>query len=714
MTNGQIGSVLRHLGARAGGEPAAGLADAQLLERFVASGDEAAFEVLLWRYGSMVLGVCRRVLRHEQDAEDAFQAAFLVLARKAATIGRRESVAGWLHRVAFRVALRARREAIQRSMLQPLDFDPVTPTAPEDAAWADLRPVLDEEINRLPVRYRAPFILCYLNGMTNEQAARELGCPKGTVLSRLSRARAKLRRRLTRRGLALAAGCPIVVLTERAAPAAALPLVRTTFTAALHFAAAQPAAAELVSTAAAALAKGTLQAMNAARTRILCLIVLLLVLLGLGGALTYQALAADPPPTAPSVEKTRARPLAGIDAPPAPHQDKAGPVAGGAKAEPAPGDRAAVVGGNTQFALDLYARLRARPGNLFVSPYSLSTALAMTRAGARGETANQMDKTLHFRLPQERLHGTFAALQRDFNGSSDGKKRPYELSVANALWGQKGYPFLPEYRKLIQDAYGGGYQEVDFLDDRAQAVATINRWVAGQTRDRIKDLLSIGDVSTQTRLVLTNAVYFKGTWAKLFPTADTHERPFTLADGKQLLVPQMTQTGQFPYYENSSLQMLALPYRGNELAMVVLLPKKGNRLDELENKLTADKLAGWLAGLRDHEVGVYLPKFKLESTYKLADTLGDMGMPLAFQPSRADLSGLDGTRRLFVHHVIQKTFVEVNETGTEAAAATAVTVDDESKPSYPMFRADHPFLFLIRDNRSGSILFLGRMANPRP
>jgi serpin B len=389
----------------------------------------------------------------------------------------------------------------------------------------------------------------------------------------------------------------------------------------------------------------------------------------------------------------------------------------GPKADDLKPDRLAVAKGNTEFALELYARLKGEEGNLFISPYSISTALAMTRAGARGDTAAEMDKVLHFSFKDEKLHAAFASLMKEVNGDPEDKKRGYQLSTANALWGQMGFGFRPEFLKLTNDNYGAGLREVDFAHSPEPSRQTINGWVEKETHDKIKDLLQKGDITDLTRLVLTNAIYFKGDWASQFKKDLTRDEPFHLTADKKADAPLMHQKGEFGYFDGDSFQALQLPYAGKDLTMVVLLPKKVDGLADLEKDFTADKLDGWLHKLHPQEVIVTLPKYKATSRFSLKEKLPEMGMRRAFSPKEADLSGLAGSPGdLFISDVIHKAFVDVNEEGTEAAAATAVIVAEPSAvrrdPPAPEFRADHPFLFLIRDTRSDSVLFLGRLADP--
>jgi len=364
-----------------------------------------------------------------------------------------------------------------------------------------------------------------------------------------------------------------------------------------------------------------------------------------------------------------------------------------------------VVQGNTAFAVDLYRELSARPGNLFFSPFSLSSALAMTYAGARGDTAQQMASVLHFAKDDPGLHSAFASLIGALNKKSKG----YQVAVANALWGQEGYGFLEAFLTMLKQHYEAGLHTVDFAQDTQGARRTINAWVERETRHKIKELLKPPHLDPSVLLVLTNAVYFKGLWASQFDKGSTQDAPFMVAPNDIVTAPTMTQTAPVSYIEGNGFQALELPYEGEDLAMVILLPNQVDGLSALEQSLNAAGLAQTLAGLQKRKVRVSLPKFKMTAEFELADVLAKMGMPLAFSGT-ADFSGMTGNRDVFISAVVHKAFVEVNEEGTEAAAATAVVAKRASLP--PAFRADHPFLFLIRDTRSGSILFMGRVVNP--
>jgi serine protease inhibitor len=375
-------------------------------------------------------------------------------------------------------------------------------------------------------------------------------------------------------------------------------------------------------------------------------------------------------------------------------------------------DRAAAVEGNNAFAVELYGRLRQQDGNLFFSPESISTALAMTYAGTQGETASEMAKTLHFTLPPARLHPAMGALLADLNAAHTG----YQLHVANALWAQQGYVILDDFLKLTQTDYGAGFKQVDFKGATEAARQTINQWVEQKTADKIGDLIQPGVLNARTKLVLTDAIYFKGDWETQFDKSLTKDEDFHTSQAQSLKAPLMHREGAFNYFNGETFQALEIPYKGRELSMIVLLPNDVTGLPALEQSLTAQNTQQWLSRLRPApKVVVAVPRFKMTRQFRLSDTLAAMGMPSAFNAS-ADFSAMNPKRDLFISAVIHKAFVDVNEEGTEAAAATAVVVARAmavQRPQPPIvFRADHPFLFLIRDNRSGSILFMGRVTNP--
>ncbi len=375
--------------------------------------------------------------------------------------------------------------------------------------------------------------------------------------------------------------------------------------------------------------------------------------------------------------------------------------------------------GNDEFALALYGSLRQRPGNLFFSPFSVRTALGMTYAGARGETAGEMREALRFRLPDEELHLAFAeALHRLRTGGGE-----VEMAVANSLWSQEGAPLEAAFLDLVGRRYGGGANLVDFRRRAEDARTNINRWVEGETRRRIRELIPPGGVNADTRLVLANAVYFKGLWELRFHEKATREESFRMEGGGTVRARLMRQRASIPHVQADGYQAVDLAYRGGDLSMLVLLPERVAGLRDLEGRVSARLLRECAARMRDREVDLSLPRFKMTwGTVDVSGSLAALGMPRAFERSRTDFSGINGLApphedSLFIAAVYHKAFVDVNEVGTEAAAAAAVTMDRAggvwtARPPIPVFRADHPFLFAILDRRSGAILFLGRLADP--
>jgi serpin B len=373
---------------------------------------------------------------------------------------------------------------------------------------------------------------------------------------------------------------------------------------------------------------------------------------------------------------------------------------------------------NAAFALDLYGRLRATDDNLFFSPYSVSSALAMTYAGARGETARQMAEVMHLTLPTERLHPALAAI--DSTVKSAGNTSDGQLHIASALWGQKGEGFLKEFLDLTAKHYGAGLRELDFIHATEAARATINTWVAEQTAQHIPELLQKDDLAADARLVLTNAIYFKAAWANPFEERRTKKGVFKLLDGKSVEAQLMEQGGQFQLAQLEDCSVLALPYKGKQLAMLIVLPKKDDGLPAIEKALTARTLDEWISKLKGETVHMQVPRFTTELRTDLGAALKSMGMPNAFTfndtPQCADFSGMNGRHDLYISKVIHQARIGVNEQGTEAAAATAVSMAfGSAKPPTPVpFFADHPFLYVIRENQTGTILFIGRLMNPTP
>jgi serine protease inhibitor len=384
------------------------------------------------------------------------------------------------------------------------------------------------------------------------------------------------------------------------------------------------------------------------------------------------------------------------------------------------GEIANVVADNNTFMFDLYAKLKIIEGNIFFSPYSIFSALAMTYGGARCNTEIQMSKVMHFEKKMNGFQNAFAELEERLNDVQ--KKRTIKFDIANSLWMQKDYKFLPSFIESTEQNYKATISYVNYKTETEKARATINSWVEQKTNDRIKDLIPPNVLSPVTRLVLANAIYFKGTWEAKFDTAMTKDMPFWVSAKDSVVVRMMASRDRGPdyfkhkfgYKENSTLQCLEMPYLGREVSMVIVLPKARDGLEEIENKINVLWLDSLVLNLEQEKVHIHFPKFKISQECMLSRVLAAMGMADAFG-EKADFSGMTGTRELFISEVIHKAFVDVNEEGTEASAATATAIAygggfAVKKPIF--FRADHPFLFFIRDNETGCILFIGRVVNP--
>lgn len=377
-------------------------------------------------------------------------------------------------------------------------------------------------------------------------------------------------------------------------------------------------------------------------------------------------------------------------------------------------DLSELVDGNNAFALDVYQALHSQDGNLILSPFSISLALAMTHAGARGETEAQMAQTLHF-PGQEQLHPAFNALDLALESEKlnlDKDQEPMQLNIANAVWAEQTFSFLQEYLDTIAVNYGAGIHLSDFVNNYEPTRREINNWVSDETKDKIKNLLPDGSLSADTRMVLVNAIYFKADWLDQFDANDTYDYTFYLLDGSQVTVPMMGQMMYIPYAAGDGYQAVELPYAGNSAAMDIIVPDAG-RFEEVESALTSERLNEILGSMEQNSVMLRMPKFEFESSFSLSDTLTNMGMPAAFDRNAADFSGMTGKQDLFIGDVIHKAFVAVDEEGTEAAAATAVIMELAGAAfSELSLIIDRPFIFFIRDLETGQILFVGRVVNP--
>ena len=376
-----------------------------------------------------------------------------------------------------------------------------------------------------------------------------------------------------------------------------------------------------------------------------------------------------------------------------------------------------VVGANNQFAMDLYSKYKSKEGNVFYSPYSISSALTMTYEGAKGRTAQEIQAVLHLPNSIDEVRSGYQNVNNELNKAD----KQYNLSVANALWTQEDYPFINTYLENVEEFYDGKATNLNFKTDTENSRITINNWVENKTNNRIKDLIAKEVLLPDTKLVLTNAVYFKANWSKQFNVDKTHNGTFTLGSGQNITSEFMSQEDNFSYGETGNLKILEMNYLGNDLSMIVILPKE-NKLSDIENEIKVDNLKNWKNSMSDEKVIVILPKFKFETKYDMSDDLKQMGMPTAFKYPDADFTGISPPTanspngELYISAVIHQTFIEVAEYGTEAAAATAVIMSTGSsgpieQPKY--FIADHPFIFIIQQKSTGNILFIGRMSNPQ-
>lgn len=393
--------------------------------------------------------------------------------------------------------------------------------------------------------------------------------------------------------------------------------------------------------------------------------------------------------------------------------------------EPPLEETAPLVEANTEFALKLFGQVRGGQSNIIFSPYSISCALGTLHAGARGQTAQAIATTAAFPQPTTNLAGLFHDLDRQLNRAR--RTGGVDLSIANAVWTQAGGEYQRDFLNLVQGNYRASASPVDFKNRPDEARAAINQWVAENTRHKIPALFGPEAINHSTVLAIANAIYFKGTWAAVFQESDTQPGHFFVNSNRTVTVPMMTQRGEFRRFSNTNLQCIVLPYRKGQFEMVILLPSAGGRanrtgespaahgtctIDELERELTDDELTQWLRAAQKTEIMATIPKFRITSGYWLNDVLAAMGMKNAFDQDRADFSGISAGSALFLSAVVHQATIDVNEKGTEAAAATgAAGTNSAAAPEEP-FVADHPFLFLVRESATGTILFMGRVMEP--
>ena len=381
-------------------------------------------------------------------------------------------------------------------------------------------------------------------------------------------------------------------------------------------------------------------------------------------------------------------------------------------------DLTSLVDGNNKFAFSLYRAINkvSNTKNLVFSPYSITLALAMTYGGAGDETANEMRQALQVELPEDRFHKSWnnldqwlANLEKDSNKNDEG----FDLQISNAVWVQQGYPFLESYLNLLAEYYGAGLQTTDFVQFPEESRLSINNLVADQTHQKIKNLIPPGAIHPLTRMALVNAIYLSAPWRQPFDEKLTSEKPFYLIDGSKIAAPFMEQTQEIPYYVDDFVKMVSLPYSDGQLSMVVMMPASGS-FQQFSNQLDFQEILEMVENQSNGNVEINIPRFRLENGFNLNEMLKNLGMNQAFIPDQADFSGMEPGREIYIDQVFHKAFIDVNEAGTEAAAATAVLMAGKGfNPDEPQkITFDHPFLFFIQEKESGTILFIGQVTTP--
>jgi serpin B len=424
--------------------------------------------------------------------------------------------------------------------------------------------------------------------------------------------------------------------------------------------------------------------------------IIIAVAVGVAGIALYASasFSSSPPPKTISQEET-------------PSPDSEIPDNDPKVIDAADNNASSVVDANNQFALDFYSKTTEQESdNIFFSPWSMSSAFAIAYEGAREKTAEEIQSVFGFPADNDVRRSSFAAIQDDLNDNGGN----YTLNTANALWVKEGYELSDDYVNNARQYYDSEVANVNFVGN--EGVDRINSWVESKTNNKIKDLIARGSTNDLTRLIITNAVYFNGTWSTEFDEQDTVQEDFHVSADKTVTVPMMKLHKKFfKYAETDEMQVLEMPYQGGKVSMLVLLPNSTDT-KSIEQSLTLDKLEQLKGMLENQTVAVNIPKFKLETDYTLNEMLASMGMPTPFKENIADFSGITQQEDLFIAAAVHKAFVDVNEKGTEAAAATGITVETTSFHPIPVFRADHPFIFIIQDSETGNILFMGRVVDP--
>lgn len=369
-----------------------------------------------------------------------------------------------------------------------------------------------------------------------------------------------------------------------------------------------------------------------------------------------------------------------------------------------------LVQANDTFAFNLYSSCSDVKGNFIVSPLSISMALGMTSAGASGITLEQMRETMSVAQNEETFHEAFRELRSSIGSSLRGSK--VVLNLCNSVWVQKNSDVMPGFTECLLNNYGSQLREADFVNDSSSAIKEVNAWVKKQTQGRIENMLGSDQVSTEAAFILVNTIFFKGKWHSKFKRRATRSEPFFVTSGQQVMIPMMWQTGSFNYFSNAEVSLLELPYIRGRFSMVIFLPNKSDGLSDLEKNMDLEKVNSWLKARRKKEVQVYLPRFSFRSNCSLKDGLSKMGMPDAFHNGKADFSRISSRQTLFLASVLHCAGVEADEDGTTAWAATTVSGNFEGASPAMLFKANHPFVFMITENTTGSVLFLGRVSDP--
>ncbi len=705
------------------------MTDQQLLANYQ-SGDATALCELISRHLPMVHAAALREVRDPHLADDITQAVFLVLMRRAKDLPRGTVLAGWLFKTTLYAAADARKLQKRRThhereaTVMYATTDSTTPALAEE-----IHAQLNAAIASLSAADRDAVVLRYLQGQPPAAIAVALGTTENTARQRVARALERLRKHFAKRGsiIALAALVALLdALPTHAAPADLTARLRDVATGK-----AQPT--PLSQTLAQGATRMERQARLTRNTLLTTAAAAAILALCLPLALAQRAPVAAPagvpvspasgasivalPDSTRGVQLAQATPITPTPAP--------APTAPKSDAQVIQ----AAVDAHTAFAVDVYQQLNKTQANdnLFLSPFSISTIMGLTAAGARGNTLVQMNKVLHL-SDLEAIHAGVSKITHQLTDMQGGKK-PYQLSIANALWEDQTNPFKPDFLALSQKYYDlSGLTTLSFKDNPEAARALINKWVEDKTQTRIQELLPPRSITADTGLVLTNAIYFKGEWVTPFdPIPAGRGRPtpvFYVTATKTVQPTNMQITSEYPYFENTDLQAVSLPYKavpgvGNaqQVSMVIVLPKKRDGLAALEKTITPEALAQWTTALAATRIAVTLPKFTITCPTKLTDTFKTMGMADAFSELTAHLEGISTPppgKVLFISDVFHKAFIKVDEKGTEAAAATAVVggLGGGMPRPVPIFRADHPFFFFIRYEPTNSILFMGHLVDP--